>query len=157
MKKDNKKEMRVDDSLLKLERKLEHNTPKELILNNLKFSKPEINQSCFNKDLLKNMDEFLSNFKKSNEELLNNKDLIQKANIENKSKGDKYIEMKLGLGVLEVKDKQDNKDEILFNSNQVDEELNQTEELMNKHLIKFLFNKSMRKRRRIRFRNKNKK
>lgn len=108
-----------DMTLMSLEKKLEAYSPNEVVLNKFlikpKFDKNEVKKG---KDFLKNLDTFVNNFKKSNDELLSNQDMIDRMNIENdvNSKG-KCIKMDLGLGVLELNEKSNavDKDNLLNN------------------------------------------
>ncbi len=117
--------MKNDKSLLSLEKKLENSSTEERILTKFKF-KPDFDVSDLKKgssSTLGNIQEFLQNFKKSNDELLSDNKALQQFNIEikeesNDSKKDKqYIQLNLGLGILEPKEnnkeKEENKDNVL--------------------------------------------
>jgi hypothetical protein len=126
--------MNKSNDLLNLEKKLENNTTQDLILNKFKINKPEISNTK-NPNLLNNISSFLQMMKASNDELLNNPENIEKASLEaevNKYNS-KYIEMNLGLGVLDVKPKEDAYDNVINNLNGNTEEDVQmgTEELLN--------------------------
>jgi len=134
-----------DDSLLKLEKKLDTYSTKDILLSKFvlkpKMDKTEIIQG---KDLLTNIRSFISEFKKQNSELLNDENKAKELNIEegaelaqnntrrkkskknrkkannknnintkediikNKNKKDeKFIELNLKLGILDLIKKQD--------------------------------------------------
>lgn len=102
-----------DNSLLFLEKKLENGSTDEIILNKFKL-KPNIGaDSHKGKEFIKNIASFLDDFKKSTDELVNNPELVEKNNIENKeskvsqdSKNNKFVKMNLALGVLDLKEKE---------------------------------------------------
>lgn len=102
--------MKNDKSLLNLEKKLENSSTQERILSKFKF-KPNMDVSDIKggSSNLGNLKEFLQNFKKSNDELLNDQNALKESNIEihndhsSKDKDKKYIQMNLGLGILEHK------------------------------------------------------
>ena len=105
--------MKNDKSLLNLEKVLESSSTDERILNKFKF-KPKMDASDIKKDSssLGNFKEFLQKFKKSNDELLNDHKALKELNIETEEdntkerKTDKnYIQMNLGLGIFEKKEK----------------------------------------------------
>jgi hypothetical protein len=100
--------MKKSNELLNLEKKLENNTQHEIILNKFKFNKPEIGK-IQKSGLFDNLGKFVNEFKQSNEELLNDPDKAKLLDIENEkiNKRNKYIEMNLGLGVLEAKPEDD--------------------------------------------------
>jgi O-phosphoseryl-tRNA(Cys) synthetase len=127
--------MNKSNDLLNLEKRLENNTSQDLVLNKFKFNKPEISNTKTNPNLLTNVSSFLEKLKASNDELLNNPQNIEKASIEsdlNKYKS-KYIEMNLGLGVLDIKPKEEIYTNVINNLNGNAEEDVQmsTEELLN--------------------------
>lgn len=143
-----------DDSLLKLEKKLDNATQDEIILNRFKVLKPNIDNNSFaNKGLLDNVGNFLKQLKQANEDLEKDPELKAKMNIEAKdNKGDKFVEMNLGLGVLEAKpDKDDNLDMMdtlihNINNNGNDEnEDNITPDEGTAELLKFLLNNKEKK------------
>ena len=97
--------MNKDNSLLKLEKKLENNNEKDIILNKFKL-KPNMKIEKNNENLKKeNLLKFLNEFKKSNDKITKNK---KKYNIEiNENKKNDIIEIDLALGILEHKNKKD--------------------------------------------------
>jgi hypothetical protein len=111
--------MNKSNDLLNLEKKLENNSSQELILNRFKINKPEIGTSKINPNLFNNVSSFIEKFKVANDELLNNPDKLEQASIEaNLNKyNTKYIEMNLGLGVLDVNPKEDMYDSVINNLN----------------------------------------
>jgi hypothetical protein len=126
--------MNKSNDLLNLEKKLENNTSQDLILNKFKMNKPQISNPK-NPNLLNNISSFLQMMKASNDELLNNPENIEKASLEaevNKY-NTKYIEMNLGLGVLDVKPKEDTYDNVINTLNgNADEDIQMgTAELLN--------------------------
>lgn len=72
-----------DDSLLKLEKKLDTYSTKDILLSKFVL-KPKIDRSEImqGKDFLKNLGSFVSEFKKQNSELLNDENKAKKLNIE---------------------------------------------------------------------------
>jgi hypothetical protein len=137
--------MKKSNELLNLEKRLENNTQHEIILNKFKFNKPDIsNQNTGNNDFLTNIGRFINELKKSNDEILNDPEKSKNLDIEDckVKKNRKYIEMNLGLGVLEVKkDENDLLGNVIHTKNddiQVD--------LGDKELIEFLYGKDKRKR-----------
>jgi hypothetical protein len=103
--------MKRSNDLLKLEKKLETASYDEIVLNKFKCLKPEISNTSLtsNKSFLNNIGSFIDQFKKSNDEILNDPDKVKSLAIEDNcfDKKKNYIELNLGLGVLEVKDKCD--------------------------------------------------
>ena len=116
--------MKKSNDLLNLEKKLEYSSD-DIVMNKFKFNKPDIQNSTINKNLLQNLSNFMETFKQSNEELLNNPESIKQLTIEtgleNKYKT-QYIEMNLGLGVLDVKPKEDVLENVILTKNGVDDE-----------------------------------
>jgi hypothetical protein len=116
---ENKKIRKVDNSLLSLEKKLDKGSTNEIILNKFKL-KPEFDLGEISKakDYKNKLNSFLSEFKKSTEELLNNPEMIEAKKIEDVTekknddsslpKENKFIKMDLALGVLDLKQKQEN-------------------------------------------------
>jgi len=167
-------QMKNDKSLLNLEKVLESFSTDERILNKFKF-KPNMDVSEIKKDSssLGNFKEFLQKFKKSNDELLNDQKALKELNIETQEENTKerkrdktYIQMNLGLGILEQKEKdeieKDNGKDLLYKiiSSKKDEP---TEEFINpiydnqldQKIINFLLQNKTKKRRRIHFIKKN--
>lgn len=109
---------KVDNSLLNLEKKLGNGSTEDILLNKFKL-KPNINISeVIKKNNFSNLNSFISEFKKSTEELVNNPEMIECKKIEdiNKDAKDsknlkekKYIKMDLALGVLDLKEKNESK------------------------------------------------
>jgi hypothetical protein len=127
--------MNKSNDLLNLEKKLENYSSQDLILNKFKFNKPEIGNSKMNSNILTNVSSFLQKFKASNDELLNNPDNIEKASIESELNkyNSKYIEMNLGLGVLDIKPEEELYTNTINNLNgNTDQDVQMgTEELLN--------------------------
>ena len=127
--------MNKSNDLLNLEKKLENNTSQDLILNKFKFNKPEIGNSKINTNLMTNVSSFLQKFKASNDELLNNPENVEKASIESELNkyNTKYIEMNLGLGVLDIKPQEELYTNTINNLNgNTDQDVQMgTEELLN--------------------------
>ena len=130
-----------DDSLLKLEKKLENSSTQDIVINKFNFSKPNMKLEPNSKINFQGLNEFLIQLKESNKELEQNK---EKYNIEqnlsdnsdsNSSNGEPQIEMNLALGVLEKKPQKDlNPNDIISSLNNEDNILNEGE----KELIKFI-------------------
>ena len=130
-----------DDSLLKLEKKLENSSTQDIVINKFNFSKPNMKLEPNSKINFQGLNDFLSQLKESNKELEQNK---EKYNIEqnlsdnsdsNSSNGEPQIEMNLALGVLEKKPQKDlNPNDIISSLNNEDNILNEGE----KELIKFI-------------------
>ena len=141
--------MNKSNDLLNLEKKLENNSSQDLILNRFKFNKPNISQSNLDSNLFNNVSSFLEKFKASNDDLINNPDKLQQASIEahidNKYKN-KYIEMNLGLGVLDIKPKEDVYDSVMNDLNGVNE---QNLEMGNEELLKFIMDNQKKPKKRI--------
>lgn len=118
---ENKKIRKIDNSLLSLEKKLDNGSTNEIILNKFKL-KPEFDLGEIHKakDYKNKLNSFLSEFKKSTEELLNNPEMIESKKIEDGKLNDrkkqdsclpkenKFIKMDLALGVLDLKQKEEN-------------------------------------------------
>lgn len=137
--------MKKDDSLLKLEHKLNNFTHNEIIANKFNFSKPNINMQNLPKFNKCQLEDFLEKFKKTNEEIISNK---VEYNIENNSNSNSdeeadsdnkpaYIKMDLALGVLEQKKELNPSDIITESKLQEQNELNSGD----KALLKFIVNK----------------
>jgi hypothetical protein len=141
--------MNKSNDLLSLEKKLQNNTTDELILNKFKLNKPEIGNSKINPNLLSNVSSFIEKFKASNDELLKNPDKLEQASIEaNLNKyNTKYIEMNLGLGVLDVKPKEDMYDSVINNLNgNNDEDI----QMGNDELLEFIMDAQKKPKKRLR-------
>ena len=97
--------MNKDNSLLKLEKKLENNNEKDIILNKF-ILKPKMKIEKKNENLKKeNLLKFLNELKKSNDKIIKNK---EKYNIEiDEHNKNNIIEIDLALGILEHKKKKD--------------------------------------------------
>jgi hypothetical protein len=162
--------MKNDKSLLNLEKVLDSSSTEERIFNKFKF-KPKMDVSEFKKGnaSLGNFKEFLQNFKKSNDELLNDQKALKELNIETEeesplnTKDKKYIQMNLGLGILEQKQenletKKNVKNDLL---NKIIESKKEQpkDDFINPHfdnqldqqIINFLLQNKTKKRRRIHF------
>jgi hypothetical protein len=147
--------MKRSNDLLKLEKKLENNSYEEIVLSKFKCLKPEISNDGLapNKSFLENIGNFVNQFKKSNDELLNDPEKLKELDIENNTidKKKKYIELNLGLGVLEEKNTADKSNVLLNVINEKNDEFNV--DIGEKELMEFILknNKSTGKsRRRIR-------
>ena len=130
--------MKKDDSLLILDKKLESNTEKEIVLNKFTMLKPNMKvdfSKRLNKDGLMN---FLEQMKQSNIEMAKNK---SKYNIEDDSDNDEpageneaeepKIELDLALGVLEKKDKKELTPDNAIKSTEDEDEIEGTKNLVN--------------------------
>ena len=97
--------MNKDNSLLKLEKKLENNNEKDIILNKF-ILKPKMKIEKRNENLKKeNLLKFLNELKKSNDKIIKNK---EKYNIEiDENNKNNIIEIDLALGILEHKKKRE--------------------------------------------------
>jgi len=76
--------MNRSNDLLNLEKKLEAHNINDRVLNKFVL-KPDINRPSNNNELIGNLNSFLSNFKKSNEELLSNPAKLSEMNIEDEA------------------------------------------------------------------------
>ena len=110
--------MNKDDSLLKLEKKLEEHDEKEIILNKFKL-KPNMKMDNSRKINKEGLMDFLNKFKKSNDEI--DQDNDKKNNINPK------IELDLMMGVLELQKKQnlEPKDIINIDEDNFDKQTNE--------------------------------
>ena len=134
--------MNKDDSLLKLEKKLEEHNEREIILNKFKI-KPNMKIDKSTKLNKEGLMDFLNKFKQSNEEMNKNHDK-NKYNIEineneenideeydsdynNKSNKNPKIELDLMMGVLELQKKinLEPKDIININEDNIDKQTNE--------------------------------
>ena len=139
--------MKKSNDLINLEKKLEN--PNFDILHKFKFNKPDIQNTVIDKYLFQNLSNFIETFKQSNEELLNNPDTIKnitiESELENKYKT-QYIEMNLGLGVLDIEPKENVLTNVINTKNGEDDE---NIDIGNSELVKFLLdtNKNGKKKR----------
>ncbi len=134
--------MNKDDSLLKLEKKLEEHNEREIILNKFKI-KPNMKIDKSTKLNKEGLMDFLNKFKQSNEEMNKNHDK-NKYNIEineneenidekydsdynNKSNKNPKIELDLMMGVLELQKKinLEPKDIININEDNIEKQTNE--------------------------------
>ena len=137
--------MNKDDSLLKLEKKLEEHNEREIILNKFKI-KPNMKIDKSTKLNKEGLMDFLNKFKQSNEEMNKNHDK-NKYNIEineneenideeydsdynNKSNKNPKIELDLMMGVLELQKKTNLEPKDIININEDNIE-KQTNEIIN--------------------------
>ena len=135
--------MNKDDSLLKLEKKLEEHDEKEIILNKFKL-KPNMKMDNSRKINKEGLMDFLNKFKKSNDEIDKDNDK-KKYNIEldendninedydnekNKYKKEKesQIELDLLLGIIEQKKEKKLQPKDIINLNNIEEG---TDEIIN--------------------------
>jgi len=124
-----KKKINKDNSLLMLEKKLENSSTEERVLNKFKF-KPQIDKSLISdgKSLIGNLDSFLRKFKESTDQLVNDPKLIEEKNIENSiggnSKKSNLVEMNLALGILDIKNINENSHEFKLAENKDNNILN---------------------------------
>ncbi len=103
---------KADNSLLNLEKKLGNVSTDEIILNKFKL-KPnfDLGELKKTKNYMSDLNSFLTNFKNSTEELVNNPEMIEAKKIEDSgdqnetSKDKKFIKLNLALGVLDIKEK----------------------------------------------------
>ena len=94
--------MKKDTTLLQLEKKLENNTEKDIVLSKFNFSKPNIKMDFSTKINKEGLMDFLNQMKKSNEELMKNPN---KYNVEQDDgeEDEPKIELDLAMGILEDK------------------------------------------------------
>jgi hypothetical protein len=149
------KEKRIkntDSSLLSLDKKLETNniSSHDIVVNKFKMLKPEIRFEK-NENFMKNLHNFMTEFKESTNNLIQDEKLQSEKKIENirtdynNNKSNKYIEMDLGLGIFDIKDKGDN---YMSTDNDSEQLMNKVlgksdeqDDLINENIIKFLLKK----------------
>ena len=129
--------MKKDTTLLQLEKKLENNTEKDIVLSKFNFSKPNMKMDFSTKINKEGLMDFLNQMKKSNEELMKNPN---KYNLEqdDEEEDEPKIELDLAMGILE--DKQQKEivpQDIIDSQNNKDPELTKGE----KELVNFIIDK----------------